>query len=143
MGRVMAVQPGRVGVVADVLRHLQPVAGYFLNRDVLKPPRECRAIPPCQQRRGLRPDVSEDQPLFFLNRKRLEFDLFLESAFRRFGGLRRALTGDVVAPSMIGATKPLGHDVTKLKLDLAMRATGLDQAELSLFITKQYVILAQ
>ena len=138
----MTVQPRRVRIVADVLRHLQPVARYFLNRDVFESPRKCRAVPPRQQRRGLRPDIDEDQPLFFLNRKRLELDLLFESAFRRFRRLGGALPGHVVAPAVIGATKTFRHDETELQLDLSMRAARLHQAESSLWVSEQYIILA-
>jgi hypothetical protein len=80
-----------------------------------------------QQRRGLGPEIAEDQAAELLGAIRLERDLVLEGAGLGLGRLLQATAGPIVEPAVIRAAQAVLLDAAVVEGDAAVRAAQLPE----------------
>ncbi len=139
----IAVQPGQVADVDDVLDVVEPVRVHRLHLHRLDAALHEQHVVQWQQRRRLGAQVAEHQAAELLRLVRLQPNPLLERAALWLGGLLHTLPRAIVEPAMIRATQARALDAAVVQRHAPMRTAQLHQAGLPVLHTIEHQFFAQ
>src|SRR5579862_9801180 len=118
----VAVEPGEVADIDDVLDVVQPIRIDVTDLDALGAVLHAQHVVERQQWRRGGAEIAEDEPAEFLDGIARESDLILEAAALGLGRLLKALAIPRVEPAMIRAANRITLDAAVIEREATMGA---------------------
>ncbi len=139
-----SVQPVGMGRIVRILLCLQPVVMVQRqDNDVAHTVLAHQRFPPWQKRRGVWPEIGEQQTGQLLNGIRLQACLLHEWAVGALIRLLDAIAVNVEFPAVIGASQAILFGKSVIQGGVTVRATFRQEAEPALTVAEQHQVFAQ